>query len=205
MEVIQVAATLGEICQADWGFNTACVSCLIILHFLSLLEGIMPCNFQKYILVRIVRLSAEDYSQWEVARMLCRKDSSAKFCGATEMLISHISGGLELSLTTGREDKQLIRMVIDNRFIPAARLCVEMIRQFLRRLSVQSMVNRLLAAGYRSRRPTRCPRLTSDHRRCHRLWGRKQRRWDLRHWRHGVFNDESRFTQFHRHAFNHSW
>ena len=32
-------------------------------------------------------------------------------------------------------------MVLDNRFIPAARLCVEMIRRFLRRLSVWSMIN----------------------------------------------------------------
>ena len=38
------------------------------------------------------------------------------------------------SATSAREDKQLIQMVIDNRFIPAARLCVEMIRRFLRRL-----------------------------------------------------------------------
>ena len=102
--------------------------------------------------------------------------------------------GSSRSLNTAREDKQLIQMVIDNRFIPTARLCVEMIRRFLRRLSVRSMVNRLLAAGYQSGSLARCPRLTLDHRRCRHVWGGTHRRWDLRHWMHCVFSVKYRFT-----------
>ena len=54
----------------------------------------MLYTFRKQILVCIVRLSAEGYSQRKVARMLCCKDSSAKFCDASETLVNHISGGL---------------------------------------------------------------------------------------------------------------
>ena len=88
-------------------------------------------------------------------------------------------------------------MALDNRFIPAARLCVEMINRFLRRLSVWSIVNGILAAGFRSRHPARCPRWTVDHRRCHHAWGQMHTIWDLRHWWHCVVSDESRITQFH--------
>ena len=78
MEVIQVAVTLCEVCQADWRINTMCVSCKIILHFLSFFEGIMQCNFEQQILVRIVKLLADGYFQREEARMMCCNGSSGK-------------------------------------------------------------------------------------------------------------------------------
>ena len=78
----------------------------------------------------------------------------------------------------------------------ASRLLVsewmQMIRQFGRRMSVRTIRRRLLAAGYWSRRPARCPRLTLDHRRRSREWERRHRVWDLRQWRDCVFSDESR-------------
>ena len=88
------------------------------------------------------------------------------------------------------------RMVTDNRLISVPRLRVEMIRRFRRRLSVRSIVNMLLVASYRSRCPARCPRLTLGLMRRWRMWGRMHW-WDLRHWRHCVLGDESRFTLFH--------
>ena len=93
--------------------------------------------------------------------------------------------------------RQLIRMVRDNRFISAPRQRVEIIRWFRRRLSVWSIVNWFLAAGYQSRSPAGCPRLTLDHRRRHRVCGRTHRRYDVRYWRHRAFSDKSRFTLFH--------
>ena len=68
MEVTQFAATLGEVCLADWWS----ILCVFRNHFvfLSSFDGIMPRNLQEQLLVHIVRLSAEGYSQWEVARML---------------------------------------------------------------------------------------------------------------------------------------
>ena len=45
--------------------------------------------------------------------------------------------------------------------------------------------------------PARCPRLTLEHRRRRREWGRRQRVWDLRQWRHYIFSDESQFSLYH--------
>ena len=52
-------------------------------------------------------------------------------------------------------------------------------------------------SGYWLRRPDRCPRLTLNPRRRHRVCGRTHRSWDHRHWKHCVFSTESRFTLFH--------
>ena len=41
------------------------------------------------------------------------------------------------------------------------------------------------------------PRLTLEHRRRHREWGRRHRVWDLRQWGHCIFSDESRFSLYH--------
>ena len=82
--------------------------------------------------------------------------------------------------------------------ISALRLHDAIICRFRRGLSVQRIVNRILAAGYRSARPTRCPRLTLDHRQCLRVWGiDNAQKAGPRHCRHRVFCDESRFTLFH--------
>ena len=70
IEVTQGAATLFEVCPADWWFNYAYVSFWIIMHFLSFFESIMLCNFQEQILAYNIRLSAEGYSRQEAARML---------------------------------------------------------------------------------------------------------------------------------------
>ena len=58
------------------------------------------------------------------------------------------------------------------------------------------LTKELAKVGY-PRRPTRCPRLTKEHRRRRRQWARRNRDWDLRHWRHCVFSDESRFKLYH--------
>ena len=74
---------------------------------------------------------------------------------------------------------------------------MESIRWFRRSLSVRSIINRLLAAGYRSRWPARFPRLPLSFRRHHRVWGRTHRSLEPRYWMHCVLNDESHFTLFH--------
>ena len=94
--------------------------------------------------MHIVKLSAEGYSLQEVTIML----------GVSELCVSKIlrrnrdgvrphqrRRGGRRSLTTTREDRQLIRMDRENRFIS------DMIRRFRRSLSVRSIVNRLLAIG----------------------------------------------------------
>ena len=108
----------------------------------------MQRNLQKQRFLRIVRLSAEGYSQ--VARIL----GVSQGCVSKILRRNRDTGrpprrrrGGRRSLTTA-QDRRLIRMARDNRFISAHRLRVDMIRRFGRRLSVRSIVNRLLVTGY---------------------------------------------------------
>ena len=103
-------------------------------------------------------------------------------------------GSMEISMP--REDHQLLRLLRTIRFISAPRLRMQMIRRFERRMSVRTIRRRLLAVGYWSRRPANCPRLTLEHRRRHREWGRRHRVWDLREWRHCIVSDESQFSKY---------
>ena len=160
----------------------------------------MPQNLPEQILQRIVRLSADGNSQREVARML----GVSQECICKILRRNRETGrphqrkrGGSMKISMPREDRQLLRMVRMNRFISAPRLRIRMIRRFRRRMSVRTIQRRLLAAGYRSRRPARCPRLTLEHRRRRREWGRRHRVWDLRQWRHNIFSDESRFSLYH--------
>ena len=95
------------------------------------------------------------------------------------------------------EDRQLLWMVRTNRFISAPRLLMQMIRRFGWRMSVRNIRRRLLAAGYWSRRPAKCLRLTLEHRWLRRYWGRGYKVLDLRQWRHCIFRDESQFSLYH--------
>ena len=74
---------------------------------------------------------------------------------------------------------------------------MQMIRQFVRGMSVRTIQRWFLAAGYWSQSPARCPRLTLENRRRRREWLRRHRVWDLRQWRHCIFSDESRFSIYH--------
>ena len=82
-------------------------------------------------MVSIVRLSAESYSQQEVVRMLVVSQRYASKIlrrnRDTSRPHQRRRGGRR-SLTTAQEDRQLIRMVRNNRFISAPRPPMEMIR-----------------------------------------------------------------------------
>ena len=67
-----------------------------------------------------------------------------------------------MKISMPREDRQLLRMVRTNHFSSAPHLRMQMIRRFGRRMSVRTVRRWLLAAGYWSRRPARCPRLTLE-------------------------------------------
>ena len=133
----------------------------------------MPQNLPEQILQRIVRLSADGNSQREVARML----GVSQGCTSKILRSNRETGrphqrkrGGSVKISTPREERQLLRMVRTNRFISAPRLGMQMIRRFGRRMSVRTIRRRLLAAGYWSRRPSICPRLTLEHRRRRREW-----------------------------------
>ena len=105
-------------------------------------------------------------------------------------------GRLEPSQTSpknAREALVLLWMMCYNRFYSSLLLSVEFHRRIGRRISVRAINRRLLADGYPSPRPTRYPRLTRKHRRRRRQWARWYHDWDLRHWVHCVFSDESKY------------
>ena len=66
-----------------------------------------------------------------------------------------------------------------------------------RRLWVVSIVNRLLDAGCWSRRPVMCFRLIFLSQAKTPCMGTMDKSYDLRHWRHFVFSDESLFIFYH--------
>ena len=151
----------------------------------------MPQNLQQLILKRILRLLADGNSQQEVARML----GVSQGCISKILRCNRETGrphqrkrGGSMKISTPREDRQLLRMVRTNCFISAPRLRMQMNRRFGKRMSVGTIRRRVLAAGYWSRHPARCPRLTLEHRRRCREWGRRHKVWDLRQWRHCIFS-----------------
>ena len=163
-------------------------------YFSELLKGKMPQNLPQQILQWSVRLSADGNPQREVARMLgvsqgCISKTLRRHWETGRPHQRKRGGSMKISMP--REDRQLLRMVRTNRFISAPRMRMQLIHQFGRRMSVRTIRRRLLAAGYWSRRPARCPRLTLEYRRRCREWGRRHRVWDLRQWRHCIFSDES--------------
>ena len=163
----------------------------------------MPQNLPQQILQRIVRLSADGNSQWEVARILGVSQgciSKILWCIQETGRPHQRKCGGSMKISTPREDCQLFQMVRTNPFISAPHLRIQMIRRLGRRMSVRTIRRRLLAAGYWSRRPARCHRLTLEHRRRRREWGRRHGVWDLRQWSlngHCIFSDESQFSLYH--------
>ena len=129
-----------------WRFSTVYVPRKIISYF-SYFSGTMLRNLLAQILVCIIRLFSEGYSL-EVARML------AKSQGCVRKILLRKRYNVQ---PIAREDKPLIPMVRDIFFISAPWLSLEMILRLRRTLTLQSIVNSLVASAYRSMRPARCP------------------------------------------------
>lgn len=99
-------------------------------------------------------------------------------------------------ITTARQDRFLLRQVRQKRTL-SARLLQGRLRAHLGiHLCRKTVNNRLLAHGYRSRRPLRFPKMTLEHRRQRREWARRFHNLALPHWRHVIFADESRFLLY---------
>lgn len=160
----------------------------------------MPRFISRDLLRRIVRLSNNGYGQKDIATVI----------GVTQGAVSKVLKRARLfgspaqrprghrpKSTSPREDRAILRLCRTNRFMTASRIRAEFLRRTGRHISVRTVRRRLLVAGYKSRRPARCPRLTDEHRQRRRRWARRHRQWDIRHWSHCLFTDESRFTLFH--------
>ena len=111
---------------------------------------------------------------------------------ATGSLVPGKSSGAPRK-TTPRQDRALLRMVWQDRFLSARALTARM-RNLYGMSAGRTMVNNwLLSHGYRAYRPTTKPLLTANHR-CLRLeWAQRWRNLTVAHWQHVIFGDESSF------------
>ena len=75
--------------------------------------------------------------------------------------------------TTPRQDRALLRMVRQDRFLSARRLTARMRNLYGMRAGRTTVNNRLLSRGYRAYRPTTQPLLTANHRRLRLEWAQR--------------------------------
>ena len=97
-------------------------------------------------------------------------------------------------MATPRKDRHLLCRVREKHYISVPGLRMLMLRPFGRHTTAWTVINQLMAAGYRTQRPHR---LTLLHRHRHREWGQRHRVWHVCRWRHCVLSDESRFSLYH--------
>ena len=77
-----------------------------------------------------------------------------------------------------------------NSFLSAPRIWVELIGRTARPIFVHMVQGRIGWAGYCSRQPDWCPRLTPHHRRRCRMLAHKHLNWNRQHWSRALFVDE---------------
>ena len=98
--------------------------------------------------------------------------------------------------TTPQQDRALLRMVQQDRFLSARALTARMRNLYGMRTGRTTVNNRLLSRGYRTYGPTTKPLLTANHRRLRFEWAQRWRNLTVAHWQHVIFGDESRFQLY---------
>ena len=114
---------------------------------------------------------------------------------ATGSLVPGKSSGAPRK-TTPRQDRALLRMVRQDRFLSARALTARMRNLYGMRAGRTMVNNRLLSRGYRAYRPTTKPLLTANHRRLRLEWAQRWRNLTVAHWQHVIFGDESIFQLY---------
>ena len=82
-------------------------------------------------------------------------------------------------------------------FFQLSRIRVGLIWRTGRPVVVRMIQGRLVAVGYHSRHPDRCPRLTHHHRCRRRILADMPKNWYHQHCSHPIFDDESRVSLYH--------
>ena len=114
---------------------------------------------------------------------------------ATGSLVPGKSSGAPQK-TTPRQDRALLRMVRQDRFLSARALTARMRNLYGMRAGRTTVNNRLLSRGYRANRPTTKPLLTANHRRLRLERAQRWRNLTVAHWQHVIFGDESKFQLY---------
>ena len=99
-------------------------------------------------------------------------------------------------VTIQHEDKCIAVTVARRRFVDGPGL-ERMLRQQrgpgARRISVQTVRNRVQASGFSSKKPAKKPQLSQRHRALRRQLCARHGRWNRQQWSRVLFSDESRF------------
>ena len=101
-------------------------------------------------------------------------------------------GAIAARVGLTRENRALLRMVRQDRFLSARALTAQMRNLYGMRAGRTTVNNRLLSRGYRAYRPTTKPLLTANHRSLRLEWAQRRRNLTVAHWQHVIFGDESR-------------
>ena len=143
----------------------------------------------------IVKLSREGRQRVAISRIYgVAKSAINKILGRARQTGSpnHRPLGHQQRISSPLEDPCLLRMMHGARLLSSSGLKAHLFCGTERCLSVCTITRNLLAAGYHSCRPARCPKLTLVHRRSRHQWAKHHRVWDILHWRHCIFTDKSR-------------
>ena len=159
----------------------------------------MPCPTPMGIRREVFALSREDIKQGAIAARVGLTRATVnrilKRHSATWSLVPGKSSGASRK-TTPRQDRALLRMVRQDRFLSARALTSWMRNLHGMRAGRTTVNNRLLSRGYRIYRPTTKPLLTANHRRLRLEWAQRWRNLTVAHWQHVIFGDESRFQLY---------
>ncbi|KAL0178729.1 hypothetical protein M9458_027623, partial [Cirrhinus mrigala] len=96
-------------------------------------------------------------------------------------------------VTTPAQDLHIQHLLLQDRLRPATRTAAATINK---RISAQTVRNRLREAHLHARRPHQCLDLTAVHRRNRLEWADAHIRWCLALWRGFLFTDESRLSLY---------
>ena len=147
--------------------------------------------------------------KWQAIGMVQAGQSQnqvARFFGKSKSVISRLvtlhrqtgnvtmrRGRGRLKKTTFRQDQLIRTVALRNRFVTTPEIKREFRTATGIRLSNPTVRNRLRAAGLKASRPFKGVIMTLNHRRQRYRWAQHHQTRALRHWRHVMFSDESRF------------
>ncbi|GFS94316.1 HTH_Tnp_Tc3_2 domain-containing protein [Trichonephila clavipes] len=103
-------------------------------------------------------------------------------------------GAGRLRATTSTDDRYIQLTARRNRTENATQLQRQLFLATGRRVSSQTVRNRLHEGGLYARRPMVCIPLTPRHRAARRRWAAEHRDWEQHDWSQVLFTDESRFS-----------
>ena len=172
------------------------------LHIFSkvfLIVRTKPCPTPMGIRHEVFALAREGIKQGAIAARVGLTHATVnrilKRHAATGSLVPGKSSGAPRK-TTPWQDRALLRMVRQDRFLSARALTAQMRNLYGMRAGHTTVNNRLLSRGYRAYRPTKKLLLIANHRRLRLEWAQRWRNLTVAHWQHVIFGDESRFQLY---------